>query len=198
MTISAFMAVCAETKHGNRFRDLTGQRFGLLTAARFSHTSDDKHYYRCLCACGGEATVRGEHLKQGRTVSCGCQKRQNAKAIGTANTTHGASSSGGSRAPTAEYLTWKSMKDPCDNPKHKSYGRYGGRGIVICPRWRTFEYFLEDMGKRPSLNHSIDRYPDNDGNYEPGNCRWATPDEQRWNQQKSDINAARDAALKEI
>jgi hypothetical protein len=74
------------------------------------------------------------------------------------------------------------MNQRCTNPRNKRYADYGGRGIQVCDRWRTsFAAFLEDMGRRPSPEHSIDRYPNNDGNYEPGNCRWATAKQQRAN-----------------
>jgi hypothetical protein len=82
---------------------------------------------------------------------------------------------------TASYRIWAGMKNRCLNPNNKDYARYGGRGICVCARWReSFENFLDDMGERPD-GKSIDRWPNNDGNYEPGNCRWATAKEQREN-----------------
>ncbi|TIR97931.1 MAG: hypothetical protein E5X19_08485 [Mesorhizobium sp.] len=159
-------------KRGGRFIDLSGKRYGRLVVKGLSHVADTKHIYRCECDCGEEVFARGEHLKQGRKISCGCAKKARAQRQGWANRTHGASSCAGTKPPSATYKTWKSMKERCLSPRHKSYDRSG------------FECFLADMGERPSQTHSIDRHPDNDGNYEPGNCRWATPSEQHWTQRK--------------
>lgn len=80
---------------------------------------------------------------------------------------------------SSEYFTWKAMKSRCYNPKYRAFSDYGGRGITICDRWRnSFEAFLEDVGHQPSTEHTIDRFPNNQGNYEPGNVRWATPRQQ--------------------
>lgn len=86
---------------------------------------------------------------------------------------------------TPTYATWQAMRTRCLNSDASNYERYGGRGITICERWNSFESFLADMGERPSLDHSIDRYPNTDGNYEPKNCRWATWDQQATNQRDS-------------
>lgn len=93
--------------------------------------------------------------------------------------THGYTRNG---KPSPEWLSWKSMKARCLRASHKDYPRYGGRGIGVCNRWiNSFENFLADMGHRPSDAHSLDRYPNKDGNYEPGNCRWATRVQQQRN-----------------
>jgi len=99
---------------------------------------------------------------------------------------HGGDPRNGVR-PSVEYQAWIAMRVRCSKPSYKNYARYGGRGISVCDRWQTsFVLFLSDMGMRPSSRHSIDRYPDSDGNYEPGNCRWATPDQQTRNQSRVD------------
>jgi hypothetical protein len=72
------------------------------------------------------------------------------------------------------YRMWVNMRTRCENPKATHFNRYGGRGIIVCDRWKSFELFIADVGERPSPKHTIDRYPNNDGNYEPGNVRWAT------------------------
>jgi len=87
---------------------------------------------------------------------------------------------------TTEHNIWIGMRQRCRNPKNTSYPRYGGRGVIVCERWDSFEAFLEDMGQRPSKNHSIDRI-NNDGPYEPGNCRWATRSEQMLNRRHADL-----------
>ncbi len=188
---------------GGRFIDLAGTRFGSCEAVEPIEKRRTKYYYRCRCDCGTEFSARAEHLKQGRTVSCGCVKASHAAALGSSNATHGHSSSGGRRDPSLTYKTWKAMKERCSSPRHKSYAQYGGRGIRVCARWLEgeagisgFDCFLADMGSRPSPKHSIDRYPDNDGNYEPGNCRWATAKEQHWTQRGR--TRPRDEALREV
>src|SRR5262245_10496757 len=94
------------------------------------------------------------------------------------NKTHG-------MANSPEYQAWNSAKQRCTNPNDGSYSRYGGRGIRMCDEWvNSFEAFYNYIGPRPSSNHSLDRYPNNDGNYEPGNCRWATKSEQAKNRPK--------------
>lgn len=97
------------------------------------------------------------------------------------STTHGHAPR---RNQTSTYRCWAAMMRRCSNPHTKDYPEYGGRGIAVCDHWRQFEQFLSDMGERPD-GLSIDRFPNNDGNYEPGNCRWATPTEQARNRRKA-------------
>jgi hypothetical protein len=89
---------------------------------------------------------------------------------------------GESKPQTSEYMAWAGMIKRCYNPRTKKYPGYGGRGIAVCPEWReSYQTFLSDMGRKPTPKHSLDRYPNNDGNYEPGNCRWGTPEQQMQN-----------------
>lgn len=158
----------------NKRNDLIGQKFERLTV--ISYSSSDKNgekKWLCKCDCGKEKIVYGCNLIYNKTKSCGCIHKENTI---RACTTHGHSSKGNK---THEYLAWRSIKDRCYNVNNPQYKDWGGRGIRVCDRWlESFENFFEDMGLKPTSKHSIDRWPNNDGNYEPGNCRWGTIPEQ--------------------
>lgn len=104
--------------------------------------------------------------------------RSSRDTIGERRTTHG-HTRGRERSPT--YRSWACMKTRCTNPRTPKFHLHGGRGVTVCERWASFENFLQDMGERPSLAHSLDRFPNPNGNYEPSNCRWATSSEQSRN-----------------
>lgn len=155
-----------------RHRNVAGQRFGRLVALERVGTRNKAALWRCVCDCGREHNVVASKLFDGVTQSCGCLRQE-------AVTKHGATR--GYR-PTPEYKAWLGLRERTTNPANKAWRDYGGRGITVCERWRnSFEAFRLDMGPRPSPGHSIDRI-NNDGNYEPGNCRWATRAEQNKNQ----------------
>lgn len=169
---------------GNQI-DLTGKRFGRLTAYSYAHVqlSSGRRMaaWLCICDCGNKKIIQGHHLRGGKSLSCGCYA---ADATAERNKTHGLS-----KAP--RYLVWKAMINRCYLPTCEEYKHYGARGIQVCDRWRfgedgkhPFICYLEDTGEPPSPDHTIDR-ADNDGNYEPGNCRWATPAQQKANRRIS-------------
>ena len=129
-----------------------------------------RRFCKCVCDCGAEKTVAASSLKNGDTRSCGCLR---STVMREKQTKHGAYG-------TPAYRSYRAMLARCKDVNHKEFANYGGRGISVCDRWVAgFEFFLSDMGKRPA-GTSIDRI-NSDGNYEPGNCRWATSEEQAKN-----------------
>jgi hypothetical protein len=138
--------------------------------------------YLCRCECGTERSIRATVLNTGRTKSCGCLGLQNAHA---ACFKHGHATDG---RQSTEYSTWDAMIQRCTNSKNKRFHDYGGRGISVCERWMRFDNFLADMGTRPP-GMTLDR-KNNDGNYEPGNCRWTTRRQQQLNQRLSSRNTS--------
>jgi hypothetical protein len=154
------------------FRDITGERFGRLIALRPTKKRLNGHIaWMCLCDCGRKTLISGKKLRIGHTRSCGCWKREGLAA------THGATRG---RTKTVEYATWSGMLRRCRNQNSADFQYYGARGIKVCKRWLKFENFLADMGLRPD-GYSIERI-DNDGNYEPRNCKWIPMQENRKHQ----------------
>lgn len=146
---------------------LSGQRFGRLVVIGLSGIDARREsVWGCVCDCGAACLRMGKHLQDGSTKSCGCLKAENKP---PSNLRHGALS-GGRKTP--EYHSWAAMMERCYRQKTRGYENYGGRGITVCERWKKFENFLADMGPRPE-GTTINR-KDNDGNYEPDNCEWAT------------------------
>lgn len=150
--------------------DLRNSRFGRLLViepAPKRHPGE-RFKWLCRCDCGTMKAIAAHDLKVGDAVSCGCYRSEWNRLH---KRTHGLYG-------TPEYFAWTHMVDRCENRNNPSYFRYGGRGITVCARWReSFQSFIDDVGKRPSNAHSLDRI-DNSGNYEPSNCRWATAKQQ--------------------
>ena len=154
--------------------ELSGETFSRLLVVDQAPTTAGRLRWNCKCECGSLTVVLGSHLRTGRTKSCGCLNIDFVSERFRKHGMHG----------TTTYISWKAMKQRCGNPKQDNYGNYGGRGISICSRWlESFEEFYTDMGRRPE-GMTLDR-KNNEGNYEPDNCRWASHSEQINNRRHS-------------
>jgi hypothetical protein len=140
------------------------RQYGRFTAiAIFEQPGQAHPRLLCVCDCGTVKDVERGSLRKGASQSCGCLRIKHGHAL--------------PHKRTREYASWGNMKRRCSEPTNNRWKYYGGKGIKFCERWEKFDNFLADMGLRPK-GKTLDRWPDKNGNYEPGNCRWATPKEQ--------------------
>lgn len=156
-------------------KNLTGHQFGRLTVIGYVGKENANSQWLCACECGNSTVLITSQLLRTDSPwkSCGCQSRMSAYKHGMTG--------------TPEYQAWRSMYQRCTNPNNPQYNLYGGRGIKVCNRWReSFDNFYADMGPRPGGEYSIDRV-DANGDYEPGNCRWATPAQQSNNKRDNRV-----------
>lgn len=168
--------------YGRPLKHFPGSRFGRLVLLERVRDGKWNRKWRCVCDCGREVLVFACNVMGCKTQSCGCL---HAEVMQELSITHGETRGKTKGRPySSEYQAWSGMSKRCYNPKTKAYPYYGGRGITVCDRWRSnFSCFLADVGRKPTPAHTLDRI-NNDGNYEPGNVRWATRQVQRMNQRR--------------
>ena len=175
-----------------KINDLTGRRFGMLVAVEYVGRKNGRTLWRCICDCGKESVTGYSNLMTGNTKSCGCMEKANLEYFQRHSYRRKSASLdfSGTLNKHPLYGLWSSMLTRCYNKNSKHYNIYGGRGIKVCDRWLPvnfgFEHFVSDMGERPSNMHTLDRI-NNDGDYCPENCRWATITQQSNNKRKSII-----------
>jgi len=158
--------------------ELTGRKFGSWTVVRLAGTNQHhQKMWTCKCDCGVVRDVVGYTLVTGGSSNCGKSGEHPYK--------HGDCIDG---KVTPEYATWNKMIQRCENKKSSAYRNYGGRGITVCERWHDFQNFIDDVGRKPSKEHSLDRMNNAKG-YERSNCRWATREEQMRNTRRNRIVA---------
>lgn len=157
--------------------EMVGRKFGKWAVLKEVPKRLNKRAFLCQCVCGSEHVVMGDNLRAGGSTQCrSCSSKIKGKKYGTHR-----------RTGTPLYHVWRSVKLRCRTPSFTGFKNYGGRGIDVCDRWfESFESFLEDMGEPPTPKHQLDRI-DNDGNYEPENCRWVLPAVQQNNRRNNRI-----------
>lgn len=168
--------------------DLTGRQFGRLSVIKRTEGKTRGANWLCVCVCGKETVVPSGRLNSGKTTSCGCYRYERVFAAAYRHGMHA----------TALHAIWVAMRQRCNNPGDAAFRFYGARGISVCERWDTnFENFAADMGDRPD-GTSVDRFPNPVGNYEPGNCRWATNKEQGRNKINTKLSADKVRQIKAL